>query len=300
MIKRGLINSIVALLLWINTASAQIKFSLSGQATPPATQHFGTEAFNDINHTEIRWLGNAGFFINSRGVNIMVDPLLLGFDMPLLIDIPIRAEDVPRLDAVLVTHVDNDHYSIPTNRILSSVTKEFHTTNYVASLMKEEGFNAFGHNIGNEFSIADIRVKLTSANHVWQNMMPNRTREFKMEDYCGFWIETADGNIWAPGDSRLLDEHLEMPHADAIFFDFSDSNWHLGLDEAVKVANTYPDTPLLLCHWGSADAPNMKEFNGNPEDLKKRVVNPERVFVLAPGEVFKLTMLKKKNNERTN
>lgn len=296
--KRTLFNSIAVLLLWFGTASAQIRLSHSEQAIPPATRHFGAEAFNNINHTEIRWLGNAGFFINSRGINIMVDPLLLGFDMPLLIDIPIRAEEIPRLHAVLVTHVDNDHYSIPTNRILSSVTKEFHSTNYVASLMREEGFNAFGHNIGQEFSIAGIRVKLTSADHAWQNTMPNRTREFKMEDYCGFWIETADGTIWAPGDSRLLDEHLEMPHADAIFFDFSDSGWHLGLDGAVKVANTYPDTPLLLSHWGSVDSPNMKEFNGNPEDLKKRVVNPERVFVLAPGEVFKLSKLKKDTNAK--
>ncbi len=298
MTKRGLIYIIAVLLICTGTASAQIKLSPSGQAIPPATRHFGKEAFNDIDHTEIRWLGNAGFLINSRGVTIMVDPLLVGFDMPLLIEMPIEPEEIPRLNAVLVTHVDNDHYSIPTNRILSSVTNEFHTTNYVASLMKEEGFNAFGHNIGEEFSIADIRVKLTSADHAWQNMMPNRTREFKMEDYCGFWIETADGTIWAPGDSRLLDEHLEMPHADAIFFDFSDSGWHIGLDGAVKVANTYPDTPLLLCHWGSVDAPNMKEFNGNPEDLKKRVVNPERVYILAPGEVFKLSTLKKKNHDK--
>ena len=29
-------------------------------------------------------------------------------------------------------------------------------------------------------------------------------RWFKNEDACGFWIETPDGNIWAPGDSRLM------------------------------------------------------------------------------------------------
>lgn len=177
---------ILCLLCLFVTATAQSLISLSEQATPPATQTFGAEAFRKIDHTEIRWLGNAGFFINSRGVNIMVDPLLLGFDMPLLITMPIAAENVPKLDAVLVTHVDNDHYSVLTNCILSQVNREFHSTNYVASLMKGEGFNAFGHGIGDEFCIADIRVKLTSADHAWQNMMPDRTREYKMEDYCGF------------------------------------------------------------------------------------------------------------------
>ena len=44
----------------------------------------------------------------------MVDPMLKGFDMPLLINMPIAPKDVPHLDAVLITHCDNDHYSVPT------------------------------------------------------------------------------------------------------------------------------------------------------------------------------------------
>lgn len=270
------------------TLNAQIK-----QATPPQTQPFGVEAFSKSDNTVIRWLGNAGFFINSRGTNMMVDPLLKGFDMPLLIDMPIVPEDVPHLDAVLITHVDNDHYSIPTCKVLSFVTNEFHSTQYVDSLMKKEGFTSFGHNIGDEFKIGDIRIKLTPADHAWQNMMPNRVREYKFEDYCGFWIETPDGIIWASGDSRLLDEHLQMAQPDAIFFDFSDSSWHFGLEGAVKIANSYPNTPLLLCHWGTVDAPKMEEFNGDPEELKKLVDNPDRVYILAPGEPFVLQHLEK-------
>jgi hypothetical protein len=33
-------------------------------------------------------------------------------------------------------------------------------------------------------------------------------------------------------------------------------------------------------------------FNGDPEKLKKHVVNPGRVYVLAPGEPFVLKKLK--------
>jgi hypothetical protein len=36
-----------------------------------------------------------------------------------------------------------------------------------------------------------------------------------------------------------------MPTADAMLFDFSDSEWHFGLDGAIEMANAYPDTPLL-------------------------------------------------------
>ena len=36
-----------------------------------------------------------------------------------------------------------------------------------------------------------------------------------------------------------------VPTADAMLFDFSDSEWHFGLDGAIEMANAYPDTPLL-------------------------------------------------------
>jgi L-ascorbate metabolism protein UlaG (beta-lactamase superfamily) len=84
----------------------------------------------------------AGFLINSRGTTIMVDPLLQGFDMPIMIDMPIAAEDVPKLDAILVTHSDNDHYSVPTCRAWAPITRAYHSTGYVASLMRGEGWPA--------------------------------------------------------------------------------------------------------------------------------------------------------------
>jgi L-ascorbate metabolism protein UlaG (beta-lactamase superfamily) len=79
------------------------------QARAPQTQPFGAEAFEVADTTVLRWLGMAGFLINSQGTALMVDTLLGGFDMPVMIDFPIAAAEVPRLDAMLVTHSDNDH-----------------------------------------------------------------------------------------------------------------------------------------------------------------------------------------------
>jgi L-ascorbate metabolism protein UlaG (beta-lactamase superfamily) len=92
------------------------------QARAPETQPFGAEAFEASDGTVLRWPGMAGFLINSRGTTLMVDPLLGGFDMPVMIEFPIAADDVTNLDAVLVTHSDNDHYSVPTCRDLAGVT----------------------------------------------------------------------------------------------------------------------------------------------------------------------------------
>ncbi len=266
----------------------KIRINEKGQAVAPAAQKVTSEAFEKIDHTEIRWLGNASMMINSRGTNIMIDPSLEGFDLPLLIEIPILPKDVPALDGLLITHIDSDHFSHMTCSDLKSVCKEYHAPHYVASVMKEElDIDGIGHDIGETFKINDMSFTLTKAKHNWQaDIAEYNYRIWKEEDYCGYWIDTPDGTIWLPGDSRLLEEHLHMPEPDVILFDFADDSWHITLDGAITLANTYPNTDLICIHWGSLDAPEINPFNGNPNNLVERVINPDRIKVLAPGEKY--------------
>lgn len=260
------------------------------QAVAPQTQPILKDAFDIIDNTEIRWLSSAGIMINSHGTVIMIDPLLEGFDLPLLVDMPIKSSDVPNLDGVLITHCDNDHFSRITCKNLSKVCKEYHGPHYVAELMNEEGLKGIGHDIYETFTLGNLNIKLTPADHAWQNESSkySKIRKFEFEDYCGFWIDTPEGTIWLPGDSRLLKEHLEMPAPDVILLDFSDNSWHIGLDNAIKLANTYPNAELILIHWGTVDAPEMNAFNGDPESLNGRIINPNRINIVAPGEKFTL------------
>jgi L-ascorbate metabolism protein UlaG (beta-lactamase superfamily) len=274
--------------------STRTKKEKKYQATAPPTQPFGKEAFEKANNTTVSWLGMAGFLVNSRGTTFMIDPLLEGYDMPLLMDFPIKQENVPHLDAVFATHSDNDHYSVETFKDLAAVTKEFHSTVYVDSLMKNDKLHSSGHFIGDTFRVGNVSVRLTLADHAWQNTFPRPgQRYYEPGDACGFWFNTPDGSIWAPGDSRFMQEQLHMPAPDAILFDYSeDAAFHSGLEGAVKIANAYPNTPIILGHWGFVDAPDFSPFNGNPRNLKDRVVNPGRIYVLAPGEPFTLKRFK--------
>ncbi len=263
-----------------------MKYTDSKQAQVSDTIKISEESFYKTNGTSIYWLGGAGEFINSRGTTIMLDPVLRDFDMPLLYEMPILTEEVPVLDAILITHDDNDHYSVPTCLDLKDKCKAYHAPNYVADLMKQHGLDSIKHTINDVFKVNDISIKLTTADHAWKNDYPKYGRQYAFEDYCGYWIDTPDGSIWAIGDSRLLEEQLHMPEPDVIFFDFSDSSWHIGFDNAIKLANTYSNSALLLCHWGCVDAPTMTPFNADPQDLLDKVVNPNRIHILAPGEEF--------------
>ena len=265
-----------------------LKYSEKGQAMPARVIPITKEAFAPIDHTTVRWLGSAGIFINSRSTTLMIDPLLEGFDMDTLFESPILPGNVPSLDGILITHIDNDHFSRPTCKDLLPVCASYHAPQYVASVMREEeGIPGTGHDIHETFALKDVKVTLTPADHDWQNVIPEfQYRHWEKEDYCGFWLETPDGVIWTPGDSRPLEEQFHMPEPDVILFDFSDNVFHITFDGAVRLANTYPNATLICIHWGTVDAPDMNTFNGDPEDLLSHVVNPERVLALAPGEPF--------------
>src|SRR4051794_9641517 len=126
---KHLVLLLLAILIFTINVQAQSASDSTGkkaakkyQAKAPPTQPFGKEAFEPSGKTSIRWLGMAEFLVNSRGTTFMVDPLLEGYDMPLLMKFPIAPKEVPPIDAILATHSDNDHYSVETFKDLSSVT----------------------------------------------------------------------------------------------------------------------------------------------------------------------------------
>ncbi len=264
-----------------------IKINEKGQAVAPKSTFMTSEAFQVSHETNIYWLGGAGVMIHSHQTNIMVDPVLEGFDMPLLYEIPITSANVTTLDGVLITHIDNDHFSKPTCQHVKDVCKKYYAPNYVAEVMQNEGLDCKKCDIGEAFSISDIQVRLTPAKHNWQNGVKKwQYRYWEEKDYCGYWFDTKEGTIWIPGDSKLLESQLHMDEPDVILFDFADNDWHITFDGAVRLANTYPNAKLICIHWGSVDAPDMTPFNGNPNRLLDRIQNPDRIIVLAPGEKF--------------
>jgi len=143
---------------------------MNKQAVAPKSIPIRKEAFDFAPETHIYWLSGSSMMIASHGTTLMIDPVLEGFDMPLLVDVPIRCEDVLSLDAILITHSDNDHFSRVTNRKLADVTKQFHAPHYVVSLLKEEGIDGFGHDIHETFAINTLSVTLTPADHAWQSV----------------------------------------------------------------------------------------------------------------------------------
>lgn len=266
-----------------------IQYSNHGQAIAPKSIQLSKDVFLPQDNTRIYWLGNASILICSHGTNVLIDPWLTHFSLPLLVDIPLKIEDIPSIDGICITHIDFDHLSFETCSALKTSCEMFHAPNYVADVLKEKEYPVTKHDIHESFEIGSLKFTLTPTKHNWQSEKKEYDyRIWKESDYCGYWIESMDGNIWLPSDSRLLEEHLHMPHPDLILFDFADEKWHITLNGAITLANTYPHSDLLCIHYGCIDAYDKKPINGNPNDVYQKISHPERLKVVAPGECYLL------------
>ncbi len=58
------------------TSPNALRTSAKGQAMAPPPVPFGAEAFGKTEGTVLRWLGMAGFLINSRGTTLALDAVL--------------------------------------------------------------------------------------------------------------------------------------------------------------------------------------------------------------------------------
>lgn len=260
----------------------------SKQASAPMTRFMVAEDLAPQSHTTLFWLGSGGIAVNARGTVLVIDPVLgVGeAGKPLLVPPPILAGALAGIDSILYTHADYDHLGPDTALALLAGNAPYYGTAYVVKTLTGLGVpapraRAFG--IGEAFAVGDVRITPTAAHHCWPRSDP-----YRPEDCCGFYIETPDGTVWAPGDSILLEEHLQMRRMDVLFADFSDDPYHFGRANAVKLVNTHRDAALIAYHYGTYDAPDKPAFNADPRGIQPQIENPYRLFLPAPGEPLHL------------
>ena len=270
------------------------------QAQAPETIPLPPKYDEDGGETAVYWLSASGVLINSHGFNIMVNPLLsIISDAPaigetsemLMTAPPIMATQVEHLQAVLYTHTDNDHLGPITAKQLMHTGAQFHGTPCVINELSRLGLSderGVSHTPGETFCIGNLEITLTPAFHPHQLFNTDFEDYFKPEDCCGYKIKTQDGVIWIPGDSLLMNEHLQMKDIDLLFIDFSDNASHFGLDFSIGLANVHENADLIMYHWATFYGPDHDWCNADPAQAIPRLRHPARLHILAPGEKYVL------------
>jgi L-ascorbate metabolism protein UlaG (beta-lactamase superfamily) len=285
--------------------------TVEGQCIAPAAVKMSPEDFGVIGDTRLYWLGQAGFLLNTRGVVLLVDPLLItGPGTPALSETgeemlgpwPIEGVDIPRVDAVLYTHTDEDHLGPQTAKLLMGLDPIFIGTQFCRDRLMDLGASPVrclagtpqagtprrGKN-GNSFDMGGAKIELLPADHPWQLSDPMKYgRVFGTEDCCGYRITTQDGIFVFPGDTRLMKHHLDLRKVTVLALDVSPDPYHLGVQGATVLAAYVPDALLVPYHYGTFKSTSAAHA-GDPELVLGGIPDGvRRSRVLAPGEPLTL------------
>ncbi len=208
---------------------------------------------------------------------------------PFKIDLPIQAKDIPRVDAVLYTHADMDHFAIPTAETLQRMHKPlFVGTPPVVEKLKEIGVAEEQIKTARDFStikIGDVEIEVSPALHDYPN------GGWQRGDACGYVFRTPDGSVWHPGDTRLIDELKQIKDIDVLLFDVADVTAHLGPEGSAALAMTCGAKVLFAYHYGTYEMPPGTWGGCDPEDCSDAVKGLLADFrVLNPGELLRLPL----------
>ena len=257
-------------------------------------------AFEASSETTVTWLSGAGFLVNCRGTCLLIDPVLTKdpkdssrseAGLPLKVAFPILADAIPAHCHVLYTHADADHLGPVTAQTLAK--KKIPMTGTLAVFERLARLGVPPEQIEvlrteETMEIDGIRIESTLADHPWQlKDLKRGGRPYRLGDCCGFILNTPDGRIYFPGDTRLMEQHYRIRDIDLLALDVSTCEYHLGHTSAVILANQFPSAYLMPFHYGTYDCPEIAAHRGEPEDVYPKITKSDkRGLILAPGEPF--------------
>ena len=238
--------------------------------------------------SQVTWLGHAAVLYQSKGTNILIDPMFFRRSYPhsrKFRDLPFAPTSLPKIDMVLITHADNDHLNptslawLPreTKIVVPNLTdppKPYHVD--VEGLLNTLGF----HNVIQVQDWSNLKideVTVTACPFIgedWGLDLPQQTYLVYSDELC----------IYCSADSYRMPEVFEKlrktrPVVDVAFFGVSGCSEPYAVDARFGYGNFYRDWIPSVQHseWtnhcmGPHDAHEMLS-----------VLKPRSVFGYAAG-----------------
>lgn len=167
----------------------------------------------DDGRVRITWINHATLLVQMDGVNILTDPIWSERCSPVRFAGPkrhrnpgIRFEDLPPIDAVLVSHNHYDHLDLATLRRLSA--SRIYTPLGNSALMRRKGIgNAADLEWWQEAALSDrVKITLTPGQHFCARGISDRDRTL----WGGFVISGPSGHVYFAGDTGWGDHFAEI------------------------------------------------------------------------------------------
>lgn len=262
----------------------------------------------------ITMIGHASLLVQTRGLNLLLDPVWseraspLSFAGPKRVNDPgIAFDELPPIDAVLVSHNHYDHLDVATlaqlsqrdrPRIITPLGNEAIIRNAVPDAIVE----SFDWREATPLS-HDVALHLKEMHHWSARGLFDRNKAL----WAAFVIDTPDGAIYHVGDSgygagdyfRLAAERFPRIRLAMLPIGAYEPRWfmtysHMNPDEAVRAFRDCQAAHAIGHHWGTfqltdeaIDAPPMALAAA----LAAEDIPAERFRLLPPGSAYEVPEL---------
>jgi len=216
------------------------------------------------------WVGHATVLVQTRGLNILTDPIWSDVAGPFNLAGPrrvaapgIRFEDLPKIDLVVVSHNHYDHMDLPTlKRLWDRDRPKIVTSLGNDMLIRGTGAEATALDWGGRLTVKPGVDVVVTRNHHWGTRWgTDRNRAL----WSSFTVTLPGGNIFfagdtGPGDMKWPAEAAKLgPVRLAILpigaFRFEPGQMmtssHVGPRESVQVFSALGASFGLPIHWGT-------------------------------------------------
>ena len=240
----------------------------------------------------ITWLGHASFLLQLDGVSLLVDPVLGDKVVTIGRNVPpgLTVEQLPHVDAALVSHAHYDHLDLPTLQRVGAVV-------YAGlghrKLLEKAGLACAELGWWQSARVGPVEVAFVPAQHWSRRTLGDANRTL----WGGFVVRGSSATVYHAGDTGYFGGFAEIGRRfplDAALLPIGayDPAWfmspqHMNPEEALRAFGDLGAATFEAMHWGTfklSDEP-LDEPPRRLEAERARLGLPsDRVRVLAVGE----------------
>ena len=243
----------------------------------------------------ITWLGHASWLVQLDGASLLIDPVLgsrISYLIPRNGAPPIRADQLPSIDATLVTHSHYDHYDRPS--VLAARAPVITGTGLGKGLplpVRQLGWWEMD-------VVGKVRITFVPSQH-WSRRGLFDTNQTL---WGGFVIEGSRSRVYHAGDTAYFNGFAgigtRFPHLDAALLPIGayDPPWfmekqHMNPEQAVQAFLDLGASRFVAMHWGTfklTDEPLLEPPERLRSEWERRKLPREHLCIPAIGETIEL------------